>query len=49
MTEHNTLQDGGKEYNANEYDVTTATQKTLNNDEANFFYLSYFFYYLNNI
>ena len=35
VTEQNKLQDPGKEDNANEYDVTTATEKTLNNDEAN--------------
>ena len=35
MTEQNKLQDAGKENNANEYDVTTATEKTLDNDEAN--------------
>ena len=35
VTEQNKLQDGGKVDNANEYDVTTATEKTLDNDEAN--------------
>ena len=35
VLEQNKLQDGGKEDNANEYDVTTATEETLNNDEAN--------------
>ena len=35
MTEQNKLQDAGKENNANEYDVTTATEKTLDNDEVN--------------
>ena len=35
MTEQNKLQDGGKEDNANEYDVTAASEKTLDNDEAN--------------
>ena len=35
LTEQNKLQDVGKEDNANKYDVTTATEKTLNNDEAN--------------
>ena len=35
MKEQNVLQDGGKEDNANEYDVTAATEKTLDNDEAN--------------
>ena len=35
MTEQNKLQDAGKEDNANEYDVTAATEKTLDNDEAN--------------
>ena len=35
LTEQNKLQDGGKEDNANEVDVTTATEETLNNDEAN--------------
>ena len=35
MTEQNKLQDGGKEENANDYDVTTATEKTPDNDEAN--------------
>ena len=34
MTEQNKLQDGGKEDNANEFDVATATEKTLDNDEA---------------
>ena len=35
MKEQNKLQDGGKEDNANEYDVTAATEKTLDDDEAN--------------
>ena len=35
MTEQNKLQDGGKENSANEYDDTAATEKTLDNDEAN--------------
>ena len=35
MIEQNRLQDGGKEDNANEYDVTSATEKTMDNDEAN--------------
>ena len=35
MKEQNKLQDGGKEDNANEYDVTAATKKRLDNDESN--------------
>ena len=35
MAEQNKLQDVGKEDNANEYDVITATEKTVDNDEAN--------------
>ena len=35
MKEQNRLQDGGKEGNANEYDVTAAAEKTLDNDESN--------------
>ena len=35
MKEQNKLQDGGKKDNANEYDVKAATEKTLDNDEAN--------------
>ena len=35
MKEQNVLQDGGKEDNANEYDFTAATEKTLDNDESN--------------
>ena len=35
MKEQNKLQDAGKEDNENEYDVTAATEKTLDNDEAN--------------
>ena len=34
MKEQNKLQDGGKEDNANEYDVTAAAEKTLDNDES---------------
>ena len=35
VTEQNKLPDAGKENNANKYDVTAATEKTLDNDEAN--------------
>ena len=35
MTEQNKLQDGGKEDNANEHDVTTATEKSQDGGEAN--------------
>ena len=35
VKEQNRLQDGGKEGNANEYDVTAAAEKTLDNDESN--------------
>ena len=35
MKEQNELQDTGKEESANKYDVTAATEKTLDNDEAN--------------
>ena len=35
MTVQNKQQDAGKKDNANEYDVTAAIKKTLDNDEAN--------------
>ena len=35
VKEQNKLKDEGKEENANEYDVTAATEKTLDNDKSN--------------